>query len=257
MESILQAITDNIMRKNREVFAGFSPDGFQPERTTPLYTFREIIDEKFLPICELKRSSPSKGIIREDFRPLPIAKEYEAAGAGAISVLTEEDHFMGSPEYLSLVKENVELPVLRKDFVIHEYQVYESYNMGADMVLLICSCLDSERLFDLYHKILSLGMTPLVEVHDRDELEKVLELKGKHIIGVNNRDLSTFRVDIQRSFDLIELIPENIPVISESGISTNEDVTRLKRAGFAGILVGESLLRERSPGEALKRLLNG
>ncbi len=253
----MQLITDNILRKNRDVFSNFSVHEFQLERTVPLYGFTEIIGEKFLPICELKKSSPSKGVIRKDFGPLTIAMEYEAAGAGAISVLTEKDHFMGRPEYLSLIKENVDLPVLRKDFVIHEYQVYESYNMGADMVLLICSCLDSERLFDLYHKIISLGMTPLVEVHDLEELEKALELEGKHIIGVNNRDLSTFRVDIQRSFDLIELIPEHIPVISESGISTNEEVTRLKDAGFAGILVGESLLREESPGEALERLLNG
>ncbi len=257
MENILQKITDDILDKNREAFSNFSADEFQPARSVPLYGFREIIGEEFLHICELKRCSPSKGVIRENFEPLSIAKEYEAAGASVISVLTEQDHFMGRPEYLPLIKENLKLPVLRKDFVIHEYQVYESYNMGADMVLLICACLESERLYDLYDKILSLGMTPLVEVHDEGELEKVLELEGKYIVGVNNRDLSTFQVDLQRSFDLIEHIPEHIPVISESGISTNEEVKRLKSAGFSGILVGESLLREKSPGKALERLLYG
>lgn len=252
---------EDIVRKVRKTyqneFNDFIKEDFEFHRGWKLFDYRDIISDEFLTICELKKGSPSCGVIRSDFDHISIAREYEDAGAGAISVLTEKDHFYGDPKYLSEVKYVVDLPVLRKDFLVHPYQIYQSYNMGADMVLLICSCLSDDDLIELSQEARYLGMTPLVEVHNEDELERALDLEGDHILGINNRDLVTFKVDLERSFELKQSVPHNVPVISESGIASYDDICRLKEKGFSGALIGEALMREKSPGKALRRMLSG
>lgn len=224
------------------------------ERPVPIDIIPMIAD-RFFVIAETKKGSPSKGIIRDDYRPGEIAVDYQRAGASAVSVITEENFFYGSKEHLPMVKAAVDLPVLRKDFLVHPYQVYESYNMGADFVLLIAACLTDRQMDRLYHLALSMGMQVLLEVHVQEELERVLKLEPG-LIGINNRDLKTFNVDLNTSFNLKKRIPDHIFVISESGISSNEDIDALKKAGFAGVLIGESLLKQRDSETALRNLLS-
>ena len=205
-------------------------------------------------IAEVKKASPSKGIIKKDFNPVEIAKIYEMNGASAISVLTEEKHFHGHIEYLREIKEAVSLPLLRKDFIFDEYQIYESRAAGADALLLIARVLEKkeiERFLDLSH---DLGMSCLVEVHDEEELEKVLSTKAK-LIGINNRDLKTFKTDIKTTLNLAVKIPKDRIVVSESGINSYHDVDLLKRKGIHVFLVGESLIREKDMGKKLKELM--
>jgi indole-3-glycerol phosphate synthase len=205
-------------------------------------------------IAEVKKASPSKGIIREDFDPVKIAKIYESSGANCISVLTDEPYFQGHDEYLKAVKAEVSIPVLRKDFMIDPYQIYESRALGADCVLLIMAALTDEMATELYETALFLNLDVLVEVHDLEELERALMLNPM-IIGVNNRNLKTLEVDITTSFDLLINIPDTCVKISESGIATNDDVERLHKAGYKGFLVGESLMREDDIGTALTSLI--
>jgi len=205
-------------------------------------------------IAEVKKASPSKGIIKKDFNPVEIAKIYEMNGASAISVLTEEKHFHGHIEYLREIKEAVSLPLLRKDFIFDEYQIYESRAAGADALLLIARVLEKkeiERFLDLSH---DLGMSCLVEVHDEEELEKVLSTKAK-LIGINNRDLKTFKTDIKTTLNLAVKIPKDRIVVSESGINSYNDIDLLKKKGVHVFLVGESLMREKDIGKKLKGLL--
>lgn len=192
-------------------------------------------------ICEVKKASPSKGIISEDFNPVEIAKEYEDAGASAISVLTEPYYFMGEDSYIKNIVKNVSIPVLRKDFVVDSYMIYEAKILGASAVLLICAILDEVTL-EKYIKIAkSLGLSPLVEAHSVEEIEMAVR-SGANIIGVNNRDLKTFTVDITNSIVLRPLVPQNILFVSESGIKNREDIMVLRDNNVDGVLIGETLM---------------
>jgi len=193
-------------------------------------------------ICEVKKASPSKGIIARAFPYLQIAQEYEAAGASCLSVLTEPEYFFGSNEHLVNIKEKVRIPVLRKDFTIDEYQIYQSRALGADAVLLICAILEPAQIHDHIKTAEDLGLSCLVEVHDEKEADIAVRA-GARIIGVNNRDLKTFRVDLQNSIRLRKLIPEDVILVSESGISSRADVELLEENGVDAVLIGESLMR--------------
>lgn len=192
-------------------------------------------------IAEIKKASPSRGIIREDFNPQEIAKSYQDAGVQAISVLTEEDFFMGSPSYINEVKAITSVPVLRKDFIIEPYQVYESRYLGADAILLIADLLTKDQITEFMRIASGLGMDCLVEVHDEKELKKVLGLKVP-LIGINNRDLHTLEVDFKTTEKLYTLIPRGNPVVVESGVKSYQDVLFLKILGVSAILVGEAFM---------------
>ncbi len=204
-------------------------------------------------ICEVKKASPSKGVIAEEFPYLSIAKEYENAGASAISVLTEPDFFLGSDTYLSEISKEVTIPVLRKDFTIDEYQIYEAKLLGADAVLLICSLLEEDTLRNYLKLCRELGLSALVEAHDESEVRSALRA-GAGIIGVNNRNLQTFEVDLSNSIKLSEIIPEEIIYVAESGIRTNEDIKALREAGVDAVLIGETLMRSSDKKQQLDAL---
>jgi len=205
-------------------------------------------------IAEVKKASPSKGVIRADFDPVAIARTYEQHGASCISVLTDEPYFQGSLEYLRRVRAAVDLPVLRKDFIIDPYQVVEARVAGADAVLLIAECLDDELLARLHDAIVDLGMTPLVELYEPANLPRVLRV-GARLVGVNNRDLHTFEVDLEHTLRLRRQIPADRIVVGESGIRTRQDVERLEAAGVQAMLVGESLLARPDVAAAVDELL--
>lgn len=205
-------------------------------------------------IAEIKQRSPSKGILREDFDPARIAKSYANGGAAALSVLCEEDFFGGSLEHLEAIRNQVGLPLLRKDFIFDEYQIYESASAGADAVLLIVAILGDELLARLIGLAGNVGLQALVEVHSADEMGRAAQA-GASIIGVNNRDLTTFNVDLETSVRLVALAPTGAILVSESGIHNGQDIRRLKSAGFSGFLVGEHLMRASNPGDALAQLI--
>ncbi|MFY9570039.1 MAG: indole-3-glycerol phosphate synthase TrpC [Blastocatellia bacterium] len=205
-------------------------------------------------IAEIKQRSPSKGIICDNFDPRRIAKGYAESGAAALSVLAEEDFFGGSLEHIVEIRSRVELPVLRKDFLFDEYQLYESVFAGADAVLLIVAILDDLLLSRLIGLAGELGLDALVEVHTADEMKRAVQA-GARIIGVNNRDLITFRVDLATSIELADLAPSDAILVSESGINTGIDIKRLKSAGFSAFLVGEHLMRAKNPGAAIEQLM--
>lgn len=209
--------------------------------------------EKINFICEIKKASPSKGIIAEDFDYIEIAKDYQKAGADAISCLTEPHYFLGSDEYLKAVKETVNIPVLRKDFIIDEYMIYKSKNIKADAILLIAAVLDKYKLKDYFDIANDLGLSSLFEIHNEEELEKVLNLNPR-IIGVNNRDLKTFEVDINNSVRLRKLIPNNIIFVSESGIKCREDIKTLEENKTSAVLIGESLMTKKDKEKEIKKL---
>lgn len=204
-------------------------------------------------IAEAKRASPSKGIIREDFDPLKIAQTYERAGATCLSILTDQPYFHGNDSYIAAVKEHVSLPILRKDFMLDPYQIFESRALGADCVLLIMAALDDDRACKLYETAIGLRLDVLVEVHNMSELERALKLNPM-AIGVNNRNLNTMEVSLDTSRDLFPSIPEDCIKISESGISTREEVKSLSQLGYDGFLIGESLMRETNIAAALQGL---
>jgi len=205
-------------------------------------------------IAEVKKASPSRGVIRKDFDPVAIAQIYECNGARCLSVLTDEPYFQGHLDYLRRVRAAVGLPVLRKDFIIDRYQVLEARAAGADAVLLIAECLDDDRLAELHTAITELGMTPLVELYEPDNLPRVLAV-GARLIGVNNRDLCTFEVDLEHTLRMRAKIPRECLLVGESGIATRADVERLETAGVDAMLVGESLMREPDVAAAVARLL--
>ena len=204
-------------------------------------------------IAEIKRASPSKGLLREDFEPAAIAASYELGGATALSVLTDRDFFRGADEFIDLAKGACRLPVLRKEFIIDPYQVHESRALGADCVLLIAAALEDAPMHDLSALGLDLGMDVLVEVHDACELSRVPALEGL-ILGVNNRDLRTFRTTLDTTIFLLDRIPSNSLLVTESGIRTPADVRRMRNHGVRGFLVGEAFMRAPDPGKELARL---
>jgi len=199
-------------------------------------------------IAEVKKASPSAGVIREDFDPAGIARQYEAAGAAAISVLTDEQYFQGSLDYLSQVRQAVSLPVLRKDFIIDPYQVYEARAAGADAILLIAECVRPGELMDLMILAAGMKLTCLVEVHGMDSLMRVRSLIGfphtsYSLLGINNRNLATFEVDVANTIRLADMVEDRRTLVSESGIQTRDHVRRLRAAGVNTVLIGETLMR--------------
>lgn len=227
------------------------------ERHTPRGFRKRLLDvERSGPavIAELKKASPSKGVIRGDFQVVELARAMEQAGAAALSVLTEEKHFQGSVENLRLASANVSIPCLRKDFIVDELQMVEARAYGADAALLIVAALNDSELKQLLRAAQDLQVDVLCEVHDERELQRAVDA-GFDIIGVNNRDLRTFQVTLETSLRLNAAIPANALRVAESGIHTGADISRLRSAGYQAFLVGESLMKERDPGQALSKLL--
>ncbi|WP_434985021.1 indole-3-glycerol phosphate synthase TrpC [Vreelandella zhaodongensis] len=204
-------------------------------------------------IAEIKKASPSKGVMREDFHPADIAKRYAEGGAACLSVLTDADFFQGHEDFLIAARDACELPVIRKDFITHGYQVTEARAIGADCILLIVAALDDTQLRDLHQQANALGMDVLVEVHDATELERALALDLK-LVGINNRNLHTFETSLNTTLDLLPRIPESVTVITESGIHTRDDVELMRDHEVNGFLVGEAFMRKQDPGQALKSL---
>jgi len=207
-------------------------------------------------IAEVKKASPSKGLIRPDFHPVQIAKDYEAAGASCISCLTDESFFQGHLDYLVAIRREVGLPILRKDFVLDPYQVVEARAAGADAVLLIAECLDDDALKSLHDQICELGMTPLVELYEESNVPRVLAT-GAQLVGINNRDLRTFEVDLNHTIRLGRQIPDQCVLVGESGIFTHDDIRLLQENDVDAVLVGESLMRQDDVQAAVGKLLGG
>ncbi|WP_349431890.1 indole-3-glycerol phosphate synthase TrpC [Methylomarinum sp. Ch1-1] len=204
-------------------------------------------------IAEIKKASPSKGVIREDFRPVEIAQDYAMNGATCLSVLTDKDYFQGSEVYLQLVHDRCPLPVLRKDFMIDPYQVYEARALGADCILLIVSALTDAQMQELSGLANQLGMDVLVEVHDANEMERALRLDSK-LVGVNNRNLRSFETSLQTTLDLMKMVPEDRLLVTESGIHTPDDVKLMTDNGVYAFLVGEAFMRAEHPGQKMREL---
>jgi indole-3-glycerol phosphate synthase len=219
------------------------------------YPFEKAIAAEGLSfICEVKKASPSKGLIAQEFPYVEIARDYQKGGAAAISVLTEPYWFQGKDSYLEEIRRAVTLPIIRKDFVVDEYMIYEAKIMGADAVLLICAILSDEELKRFFHIADSLGLTALVEAHDRQEVERAIKA-GARLIGVNNRDLHTFTVDINNSIRFRRDVPEDILFVSESGIKTEEDIRRLTKNHVNGVLIGETMMVAKDRVKAVKEFI--
>jgi indole-3-glycerol phosphate synthase len=214
---------------------------------------RKVAAGRAAVIAEVKKASPSKGVLRADFIPADIAQSYAEHGAACLSVLTDRTFFQGSVDYLKQARASCDLPVLRKDFMVDPYQIYESRAMGADAILLIAACLDDAQMADMEHIAHGLDMAVLVEVHDSAELERALRLRTP-LVGVNNRNLRTFEVSLQTTLDLAGQLPAGRLLITESGILSTSDVDRMRQAGIHAFLVGEAFMRAPEPGEALTAL---
>ena len=204
-------------------------------------------------IAEIKKASPSKGLICEDFDPAKIGEEYKIAGVDCISVLTEPFFFLGKNEYIKEAKKTSNKPILRKDFIIDEAQIYEAKIIGADCVLLICSILDESKLRNFLEVSRSIGLSALVEAHDENEVKMAIE-SGAEIIGVNNRNLKTFEIDFNNSLNLRKLVPDDIIFVSESGIKTREDIIKLENANVNAVLIGETFMRGKNKSEIISKL---
>jgi indole-3-glycerol phosphate synthase len=204
-------------------------------------------------IAEVKKASPSKGVIRSDFQPVAIARSYAAAGATCLSVLTDEKYFQGHDEYLGEIRAAIDLPLLRKEFIVDGWQIPESRLLGADCILLIVAALTPAQLADYYQAAGALGLDVLIEVHDRTELEVALALEPT-LIGINNRNLKTFETSLENTYALLDLIPDRVLVVTESGIRSTDDVRGLRERGVHAFLVGEAFMRAPDPGAALESL---
>jgi indole-3-glycerol phosphate synthase len=207
-------------------------------------------------IAEIKKASPSKGVIRKDFNPPEIARAYQQGGAACLSVLTDVDFFEGSDDYLIAARQVCDLPVIRKDFIIDPYQIYEARAIGADCILLIVAALQQQQLMDLYQLAVELGMDVLVEVHDEQEMERALQL-NLPMVGINNRNLRNFETSLYTTLQMLHLVPADCFVVTESGIHTREDVTFMRDHQVNAFLVGEAFMREADPGQALAELFYG
>jgi indole-3-glycerol phosphate synthase len=204
-------------------------------------------------IAEIKKASPSKGVLRDPFEPVEIAKSYAENGAACLSVLTDKDFFQGDNAYLQAVRQAVDLPIIRKDFIIDDYQVYEARAIGADCILLIAAAIGDAQMFELTQTAMQLGMDVLVEVHNEEELERALRLPLP-MIGINNRDLHTFDVSLETTLRMLDKIPDDRIVVTESGIHTPEDVAKMRQYHVDTFLVGEAFMRAENPGEKLAEL---
>jgi indole-3-glycerol phosphate synthase len=249
-EEVSAAKLNRSLAELREIIAG------KPPVRDFLRALRHKASSGTAIIAEVKKGSPSKGVICEDFNPVAIARAYEDGGAACLSVLTDERFFLGHLDFLNQVADKVSIPVLRKDFLVDSYQIYEARAFGADAILLIAAALSGSQLKDLTLESKKLGLDVLVEVHDESELETALEI-GTNLIGINNRDLKTFHTDLEVTERLLPMIPDDRFVISESGINSREDIERLSRAGAKGFLIGESLMREKNIAKKLVSFLSG
>ncbi len=233
--------------KDQSALAEFKPRGFTNVMAHSIAAGLSAV------IAEVKKASPSKGLLRDPFIPADIARSYQAGGASCLSVLTDADFFQGHEEYLKQARAACSLPVIRKDFIVDPYQVFEARAIGADCILLIVSALEDAQLKELNRLALKLGMDVLVEVHGGDELECALQLDNR-LIGINNRNLHTFEVSLDNTFELLSSIPDNRIVVTESGIHTRDDVRAMRDKGVFAFLVGEAFMRADDPGQKLKEL---
>lgn len=243
LDTIAAAARSRTERKKTEVSFEKMKKAALRRDTATGFSFEKALNKPDISfICEIKKASPSKGVIAADFPYIQIAKEYEAAGAAAISVLTEPDYFLGSDDHLVQIKEAVSIPVLRKDFIVDPYQIYESKTLGAAAILLICTLMDMKTIRKYLAICDELGLSAIVEAHDEREIESALAAKAR-VIGVNNRNLQDFTMDISNSIRLRSLVPDNILFIAESGIKTAADIERLRQAKVNGVLIGETFMR--------------
>ncbi len=230
---------------------------FKPFWDRPAFNLSAYLEqEKFIIIAEIKKASPLKGSLKENFNPIDLAKSYERAGAKAISVITEENFFYGSLEYLAGVRTVTKLPILRKDFILDPVQIEEAKAFGADFVLLITNFLSQEELSELIKYTYKLGLSALVEIHSEEDLEKALRAEAK-VIGINNRNLNTLELNQAHCYKILPLIPSNIPVIAESGFREAKEILELKKKGFKGVLIGTSLVKAKDPENLLRTIVGG
>jgi indole-3-glycerol phosphate synthase len=258
MATILDTIVDSVRKQIHADKTRVSPGlmyerALQVDKTVQNGFESALKHQGIAVIAEVKKASPSKGVICKDFDPVAIARDYDQGGANAISVLTEPQFFQGHPDYLQQIRQQGSRPLLRKDFIIDTYQIDQTVVLGASAVLFIAAILDDHQLFDLLNHCKLHNLQALVEVHNKAELLRVLDSPAR-IIGINNRDLQTFDVSLQTSLDLVSLLPATHTSVSESGIFTRQDVQTLEQAGFDAILVGESLMRQQNRIQALKEL---
>lgn len=258
----MSTILDEILeQKHREVAAARDCMSFEAlearlSAAPPVRGFLRALQEAAPPglIAEVKKASPSAGLIRPDFDPVMIARQYEMAGATCLSVLTDEHFFQGHLDYLRDIRQIVRIPVMRKEFIIDRYQIAEARVAGADCVLLIAECLDDAQLHDLYGYARSLGMDVLIELYDIENVPRVLST-GTKLVGINNRDLRTFVTSLEHTFRVRQQIPDDVLLVSESGISRHSDILRLRAEGIGAVLVGETLMRQPNIGQAVKELM--
>jgi len=254
LQAILARTRERLaVERHRRPLAQLVPEARQAEAVRPLLPALSR-SGRINVIAEHKRRSPSRGAIREDLAAADVAQRYELAGASALSVLTEPDFFGGSLAHLVEARANVSLPVLRKDFLVEPWQVWEARAAGADAVLLIVAALEDAELSELSSVVAETGMAALVEVHDSRELERALRA-GARLVGINNRDLRTLRVSLSTSLELLPHVPDEVVAVAESGIRSGRDLQRLREAGFDAFLVGESLMSAPCPGDALRELM--
>lgn len=255
LEEIVEQTAINIKKRKRKVsFSDFDsmPDYERNRRS--LFEALSASDSVAI-IAEIKKASPSKGLIRKDFDPKQIAGQYEKGGAAALSVLTDEPAFKGHLDYLKIASSEVDIPLLRKDFIIDPYQIKEARAFGADAILLIATITDGHQLQELHHAADELGLECLVECYSKDEL-KYIDLELVKILGANNRDLHTFEVDVHRGIALLQSAPEDTVLVSESGLSNAEDLKLLQDGGIHAALIGEYFMRQDNPGKAVKQMLD-
>lgn len=253
LKNILQETEERVQRAKATATTAMMES--LPAFSAPTLSLRDALRARPVSVIgEVKKASPSRGLIRSDFDVAAIGRSYRRGGAAAVSVLTEPNHFKGSLLHLSEVRRFVDVPILRKDFVIDPYQLVEARAFGADAVLLIAAALEPEHLHDLHEAAAEIGLECLVEVHNESELER-LDLERVRLVGINNRDLTTFEVDVNRTLRLLPLIPEGVTVVSESGLSAAVQLAALKTSGVHGFLIGEALMKERDVETGLRRLI--
>ncbi|MEH6471617.1 MAG: indole-3-glycerol phosphate synthase TrpC [Halopseudomonas sp.] len=259
--NILQRKHQEVAERSAQVSIEALQQQIELQQADPAYAPRgfvqsmlnSIADGRSAVIAEAKKASPSKGVIREDFNPEAIAASYQQGGASCLSVLTDVDFFQGSDAYLQQARAACQLPVIRKDFFVDPYQVYEARTLGADCILLIVAALDDEVLQQLNNLARSLGMDVLIEVHNAEELERALRVDAK-LVGINNRDLHSFDVSLDNTYQLLDRIPDDCLVVTESGIVSREDVTAMRAHNVHAFLVGEAFMRAEDPGQQLQQL---
>lgn len=253
LEALKQELSEKA--KRGELVLPDKEKSFEENFNNPsLYRFEKNLKGKGIHIiAEVKKASPSKGLIDPNFDYMKVARDYEMAGVDCVSCLTEPDYFKGSDEIFMEIRRALKTPMIRKDFTVDEYMIYQAKLMGADCILLICAILDDEALMSYYKLADSLGLSVLVETHDEEEMERALKI-GARMIGVNNRNLKDFTVDIGNSIRLRKMVPENVVFVAESGIKTREDIKELEDCGTNGVLIGETFMRAADKAKELKLL---